>query len=40
MSKRFSYLNLDIGDYLEFACLPVGRGFGYWDLCENNSISN
>jgi hypothetical protein len=21
-----------IGNYLEFACLPVGRGFGYWDF--------
>jgi hypothetical protein len=21
-----------IGHYLEFACLPVGRGFGYWDF--------
>jgi hypothetical protein len=21
-----------IGDYLELACLPVGREFGYWNL--------
>jgi hypothetical protein len=23
---------LVIGIYLELACLPVGREFGYWDL--------
>jgi hypothetical protein len=26
--------SLDIGMYLELACLPVGREFGYWNLIE------
>jgi len=25
---------LVIGIYLEIACLPVGREFGYWDLMD------
>jgi hypothetical protein len=26
---------LEIGIYLELACLPVGREFGDWDLTNN-----
>jgi len=26
-----------IGVYLELACLPVGRGFGYWNFKELTS---
>jgi len=27
-----------IGIYLELACLPVGRGFGYWNLKEDGAL--
>jgi len=25
-----------IGNYLELACLPVGREFGYWNLTHDD----
>jgi hypothetical protein len=28
----FGNWNLVIGNYLELACLPVGRGFGDWNF--------
>jgi len=32
MTKNLGNWNLDIRDYLEFACLPVGREFGIWNF--------
>ncbi len=38
-TQTFGYCDLVIGYYLVFACLPVGREFGYWSLLLSVQLS-